>query len=230
MGDEVKALPAEPMTPKLLTQPPLTSLPFPAQHRVLQVLQQRLERSAFESIQKWHPQLGQSNGWDCAEKVELHMAFRALDRKRRTHPTSQASIIPKKGLNRLRADIEGIRHAAVHRQLHDHRRLLHQLRSAREFATVWLDDPQCGREIEQCHVRINRLFSAWKARTRRLQGNLAARMGCNRMPEDQHHHFLLLEATRRLLEKTNHDCVGQVDYILQASFPSLYTKMRAGHA
>ena len=150
MCDEVKRLPAEPMTPISSTQPPLTSLPFPAQHRVLQVLQQRLERSAFESIQKWQPQLGQSNGWDCAEKVELHMAFRALERKSRTHSASQASIIPKKGLNRLRADIEGIRHAAVHRQLHDHRRLLHQIRSAREFATVWLGDPQCGMEIEQC--------------------------------------------------------------------------------
>ncbi|KAL3254173.1 hypothetical protein ABHI18_009108, partial [Aspergillus niger] len=68
MGDEVKNLP--------------TSLPFPAQHRILRVLQQRLERSAFESIQKWHPQLGQANGWKCAENVELHMAFRALDRKR----------------------------------------------------------------------------------------------------------------------------------------------------
>ncbi|RDH26256.1 hypothetical protein BDQ94DRAFT_164631 [Aspergillus welwitschiae] len=230
MGDEVQSLPVEPATRKSLTQPRLTSLPFPAQHRVLRVLQQRLERSAFESIQKWHPQLGQSNGWDCAEKVELHMAFRALDRKRRTQPTSGSSEFPKKAVNQLRADIEGIRHAAVHRQLQDHRRLLHQLHSAREFATVWLGDPQCGMEIEQCQMRINRLFSGWKARTRRLQGNLAARMGCNRMPEDRRHQLLLLEATRRLLERTNHDCVGQVDYILQASFPSLYTKMRAGHA
>ncbi|KAL3254956.1 hypothetical protein ABHI18_008597, partial [Aspergillus niger] len=81
MGDEVKNLPVEPM-PKSSAQPLPMSLPFPAQHRILRVLQQRLERSAFESIQKWHPQLGQANGWKCAENVELHMAFRALDRKR----------------------------------------------------------------------------------------------------------------------------------------------------
>ncbi|OJZ79975.1 hypothetical protein ASPFODRAFT_470543 [Aspergillus luchuensis CBS 106.47] len=87
------------------------------------------------------------------------------------------------------------------------------------FATVWLGDPQCGMEIEQCQMRINRLFSGWKARTHSLQGILAARIGCNRMREHRRHQFLLLEATRRLLEKTNHDCVGQVDYILQASFP-----------
>ncbi|GAA93337.1 hypothetical protein AKAW_11449 [Aspergillus luchuensis IFO 4308] len=87
--------------PKSTTQPLPTSLPFPAQHRILRVLQQRLERSAFESIQKWHPQLGQTNGWDCAENVELHMAFRALDRKRRTHSASALLKIPKKGVNRL---------------------------------------------------------------------------------------------------------------------------------
>ncbi|RDH26435.1 hypothetical protein BDQ94DRAFT_177815 [Aspergillus welwitschiae] len=196
-------------TPRQRIQHILTSLPFPVQHRVLR--------------------LGQSNGWVCAEKVELHMAFRALERRSRIHSASKASIIPK-GLNRLRADIEGIRHAAVHRQLQDHRRLLQQLHSARVFATVWLGDPQCGMEIEQCQMRINRLFSGWKARNRRLQDNLAARMGCNRMPKDRHHQFLLLEATRRLLENTNHDCVGQVGYILQASFPSLYTKTWAGHA
>ncbi|GLA10351.1 hypothetical protein AnigIFM60653_003251 [Aspergillus niger] len=222
-GDEVKSLPVEPML-RSSTQPLPTSLPFPAQHRILRVLQQRLERSAFKSIQKWHPQLGQTNGWDCAENVELHMAFRALDRKRRTHSTSGLLKIPKKGINRLRVDIEGIRHAAVHRQLQDHRRLLQQLHSAREFATVWLGDPQCGGEIEQCQVRINRLFSRWMARTHHLQGNLAVRMGCDRIPEDRRYQFLLREATRRLLEKTNHDCVEQVDYILQLSFPSLYTK------
>ncbi|KAI2862865.1 hypothetical protein CBS63078_11319 [Aspergillus niger] len=223
MGDEVKNLPVEPM-PKSSTQPLPTSLPFPAQHRILRVLQQRLERSAFDSIQKWHPQLGQANGWDCAEKVELHMAFRALDRKRRSHSISGSTRIPRKAVNRLRTDVVGIRHAAVHRQLQDHRRLLQQLHSAREFATVWLGDPQCGREIEQCHVRINRLFSAWKARTHRLQGNLAARMGRNSMPEHQRHQILLREAMRRLWERINRDCVGQADYILQVSFPSLYTK------
>ncbi|GLA56003.1 hypothetical protein AnigIFM63604_003492 [Aspergillus niger] len=90
------------------------------------------------------------------------MAFRALERRSRIHSASKASIIPKKGLNRLRADIEDIRHAAVHRQLQDHRRLLRQLHSARVFATVWLGDPQCGMEIEQCQMRINRLFSGWK--------------------------------------------------------------------
>ncbi|KAI2987291.1 unnamed protein product [Aspergillus niger] len=209
---------------KASSHPLPTSLPFPAQHRILRVLQQRLERSAFESIQKWHPQLGQANGWDCAENVELHMAFRALDRKRRTHSTSGLLKIPKKGVNRLRVDIEGIRHAAVHRRLQDHCCLLQQLHSARDFATVWLGDPQCGREIEQYQVRINCLFSRWMARTHHLQGNLAVRMGRNRIPEDRRYQFLLREATRRLLEKTNDDCVEQVDYILQLSFPSLYTK------
>ncbi|KAI3056206.1 hypothetical protein CBS147353_11224 [Aspergillus niger] len=223
MGDEVKNLPVEPV-PKSSAQPLPTSLPFPAQHRILRVLQQRLERSAFESIQKWHPELGQANGWNCAENVELHMAFRALDRKRRTHSTSGLLKIPKKGVNRLRVDIEGIRHAAVHRQLQDHRRLLQQFHSAREFATVWLHDPQSAGEIEQCQVRINRLFSRWMARTHHLQGNLALRMGSNRIPEDRRYQFLLREATRRLLEKINHDCIEQVDYILQVSFPSLYTK------
>lgn len=213
----------EPMIPLQLTEPQLTTLPFPAQHRIVRALQRRLECSAFESIQEWHPQLAQSKGWDCAEKVELHLAFRALDRKSRTRSTFGFGAIPKKGVNRLRSDIEGIRHAAVHRQRLSHRRLQQQLSSAREFASLWLGDQHCGMEIEQCQGRVNHLFSAWKGRTRRLRGNLAAHMARNQTPEGHHHLRLLLEVARRLLEKINHDCNEQVDHILQLSFPSLPT-------
>lgn len=128
-----------------------------------------------------------------------------------------------KGVNRLRSDIEGIRHAAVHRQRLSHRRLQQQLSSAREFARLWLGDQHCGTEIEQCQGRVNHLFSAWKGRTRRLRGNLAAHMARNQTPEGHHHLRLLLEVARRVLEKINHDCNEQVDHILQLSFPSLPT-------
>ena len=50
----------EPMIPLQLTKPQLTKLPLPAQHRIVRALQRRLERSVFELIQKWHPQLAQS--------------------------------------------------------------------------------------------------------------------------------------------------------------------------
>ncbi|KAH1969922.1 hypothetical protein KXV98_007020, partial [Aspergillus fumigatus] len=75
------------------------------------------------------PQLSQSKGWDCAERVELHTAFRALELAS-THSSSEHY-----SFSRLRAYIMGVRRAAVHRQPQGHCRLLQQLRSAHEFAT-----------------------------------------------------------------------------------------------
>jgi hypothetical protein len=135
------------MPAELLTQMRSVGLPFPAQHRILVVLQRRLERSVFDFIWTTHPQLSQTKDWDCAEKVELHMAFWALERKLRAHPTSKLQSRTKDGLSRLHADIMGVRHAAVHRQPQGHCRLQQQLRLAHEFATVWLGDQDCGREI-----------------------------------------------------------------------------------
>ncbi|KAF7588284.1 hypothetical protein BBP40_005938 [Aspergillus hancockii] len=54
-------------------------IPFPAQHRILLTLQRQLERSGFNFAQTWHPSLCQAQGWDCAEKMELHTLFRMLD-------------------------------------------------------------------------------------------------------------------------------------------------------
>jgi hypothetical protein len=203
-------------------------LPFPAQHRILVVLQRRLERSVFDFIRTTHPQLSQTKEWDCAEKVELHTAFRALERKLRAHPTSKLQSRTKDGLSRLRADIMGVRHAAVHRQPQGHCRLQQQLRSAHEFATVWLGDQDCGREIQQCQGRVDLLFDEWKGRSRRVAENLIARMdyynGVYKRPMRNRYRYLLREAARRLSDKINHDCIRQVDDMLQASFPPVYAK------
>ncbi|GFF60973.1 hypothetical protein IFM51744_10545 [Aspergillus udagawae] len=214
---------------KLLTQLRSVGLPFPAQHRILVVLQRRLERSVFRFIRTTHPQLSQTKEWDCAERVELHTAFRALERKFRAHSTwNPQSRRTKDGLGRLRADIMGVRHAAVHRQPQDHCRLLQQLRSAHEFATVWLGDQQCGWEIQQCQGRLDFLFDEWKGRSRRVTENLTARMGYNnglcRGPVRNRHQYLLREAARRLSKRINQECIERVDVMLQASFSPLYAK------
>ncbi|GIJ92763.1 hypothetical protein Asppvi_002041 [Aspergillus pseudoviridinutans] len=217
----VDLVPAE-----LLTQLSSAGLPFPAQHRILVVLQRRLERSVFEFIRTWHPRLSKSKRWDCAEKVELHTAFRALERKLWALPNSEhRERRTNNGFSRLRPDIMGIRHAAVHRQPHAHGRLLQQLRSAHEFATVWLNDQQCGREIQQCQGRVGLLFEEWNGRTRRVTENLIARMdyhnGAHKGPIRNRYRYLLCEAARRLLDKINLDCIKQVDDMLHASFPPL---------
>ncbi|KAJ8225836.1 hypothetical protein LV156_009053 [Aspergillus fumigatus] len=220
----VNSLPA-----KLSTHLRSVGLPFPAQHRILVVLQRRLECSVFEFIRTTHPQLSQMKEWDCAERVELNTAFRALERKFRDHVTlDPQSRHTNDGLSRLRADIMGVRHAAVHRQPQDHCRLLRQLRSAHEFATVWLGDQQCGREIQQCQGRLDLLFEEWERRSRRVTENLTERMeyynDLYRGPMRNRHQYLLREAARRLSNKINHDCIEQVDVMLQASFSPLYAK------
>jgi hypothetical protein len=211
----VDLVPAE-----LSTQLGSVGLPFPAQHRILVVLQRRLERSVFEFIRTWHPQLCQSKGWDCAERVELHTAFRALEREFSAHSSSEHF-----SFSRLRADIMGVRHAAVHRQPQGHCRLLQQLRSAHEFATVWLSDQHCGREIQQCQGRVDLLFEEWKGRSRRVTENLIARMdyynGICKRPMRNRYRYLLREAARRLSDKIDHDCIKQVDDMLHASFSAL---------
>ncbi|KAL2801502.1 hypothetical protein BJX63DRAFT_443116 [Aspergillus granulosus] len=204
------------VTQRMPGPPRGSSLPFPAQHRILLLLQRRLERSTFEFIRKRLPQLSQSKGWDCAEKLELHMAFRELEQEFRACPTADWVSRPKGGFGRLRADIISIRHAAVHRQPQSQRRLRQQLTSASEYATVWLGDRQCGLEIRQCQALVNDIFDDWRERCCRLRSISMARMDYDggRCSKNT-----LLEATRRLTDKIDHDCIEQVDRVLHASFP-----------
>jgi hypothetical protein len=161
--------------------------------------------------------------------VELHTAFRALEPKFWENSSSEhQKCRTNDGVSRLRADIMGIRHAAVHRQPQGHCRLLQQLRSAHEFATVWLSDHHCGREIQQCQWRVELLFEEWKGRSRRVTENLIARMdyynGVCKRPMRNRYRYLLQEAARRLSDKINHDCIKQVDDVLHASFPPFNEK------
>jgi hypothetical protein len=91
-----------------------------------------------------------------------------------------------------------------------------------------LGDQQCGRGIQQCQGRLDLLFEEWKGRSRRVTENLTARMeyynGLYRGPVRNRHRHLLREAARRLSNRINHDCVEQVDVMLQTSFSPLYAK------
>lgn len=213
------------MPSKLSTQPWAAALPFQAQHRVLAAVQRRLERCVFEFARRWYPDLCQSQDWDCAEKVELHTAFRALEQDDGGRLAGNTTTSSKEALGRLRAHVVGIRHAAVHRERQSHRQLLKKLDTAHRFATVWLSDRQCGTELQRCRLQVDALFNQWKKRSRCIAANLDARIGplseSDRAPLSDRSHRLLLEAARRLAQRNLDDCIAQVDRIIRITFSAI---------
>lgn len=213
------------MPAKLSTQPRVPALPFQAQHRVLAAVQRRLERCVFDFARRRYPDLCQSKDWDCAEKVELHTAFRALEQGDHGRLVGNTAISPKEALGRLRANVVGIRHAAVHRERQSHRQLLKKLDTAHRFATVWLGDRQCGTELQRCRLQVDALYSQWKKRSGCIAANLDARIGLlsnsGRAPLSDRYRRLLVGAARRLAQRNLDDCVAQVDRIIRITFSAI---------
>ena len=107
-------------------------IPFRAQNRILQAIQQHLEFHAFQFAHKWLPEKSLMNGWTCPEEVELHRFFIFLARNKTRVPHSafrQASH----ALLRMKGPVSAIRHAAVHRLTQDRESLLQMNRVAIEF-------------------------------------------------------------------------------------------------
>ncbi|KAJ5267775.1 hypothetical protein N7478_010583 [Penicillium angulare] len=67
---------------------PIAYVPFRVQHFVLLALQRYLEAEAFRFVEQWLPKEAESNGWSCAEALELHKLFPFLKKNCRKLPLS----------------------------------------------------------------------------------------------------------------------------------------------
>ncbi|KAJ5655077.1 hypothetical protein N7490_002080 [Penicillium lividum] len=107
-------------------------IPFRAQNRILQAIQQHLEFHAFRFAHKWLPEKSLMNGWTCPEELELHRFFIFLARNK-TRVQHSAFRQASCALLRMKGPVSAIRHAAVHRLTQDHESLLQMNRVAIEF-------------------------------------------------------------------------------------------------
>ncbi|KAE8155646.1 hypothetical protein BDV40DRAFT_283208 [Aspergillus tamarii] len=155
----------------------LKEIPFPAQHQILVALQRQLEHSGFRFVRTWHPKLCRVQGWDCAERVELHILVRCLSEEFRTGLAVSGRNSAPDAFQPLRKKVVGIRHAAVHRRPQRRRDLFGKFAVAAEFTADWLGDRASSCQIQLYRFRLESLVDDFHASRRRLQVNVAARIG-----------------------------------------------------
>ncbi|KAJ5938406.1 hypothetical protein N7466_001540 [Penicillium verhagenii] len=107
-------------------------IPFRAQNRILQAIQQHLEYHAFQFAHKWLPEKSLMNGWACPKELELHTFFTFLA-KNKTKVQLSAFHQASSALVKMKGPVSAIRHAAVHRLIQDRESLLQMNRIAIEF-------------------------------------------------------------------------------------------------
>ncbi|KAJ5778348.1 hypothetical protein N7520_001594 [Penicillium odoratum] len=110
-------------------------IPFRAQNRILQAIQQHLEFHAFWFAHKWLPVKSLMNRWTCPEELELHRFFIFLARNK-TRVQHSAFRQASRALLRMKGPVSAIRHAAVHRLSQDRESLLQMNRVAIEFVMI----------------------------------------------------------------------------------------------
>ncbi|KAB8212910.1 hypothetical protein BDV33DRAFT_185897 [Aspergillus novoparasiticus] len=201
----------------------LKEIPFPAQLHILVALQRQLEHSGFIFVRNWHPKLCRMQGWDCAERVELHILVRCLNEEFRTVLAVSGRNSAPDAFHPLCKELVGIRHAAVHRRPQQRRDLFRKFAVAAEFTADWLGDRASSRQIQLCRFRLESLVDGFHASRCRLQVHVAARIGQYhaRDPDRQAQQQRLREAARRINQQYTHHFVAQVEQVLSESFRCL---------
>lgn len=128
---------------KKTTQTPLVPslypvyLPFATQHRLLNKLQNIMEKSCFSFGESFLNELLKERNWDCPERVELNIWSRTL--KKSMFPEEDIDRLGKP-LAQVLESIAHLRHTAVHRIQVSVNRVLEFLTDAERLATLLGDD------------------------------------------------------------------------------------------
>lgn len=89
-------------------------LPFQTQHKLLVLAQETLERACYDFTIASMPELIKSEGWDCAEALELNIRTRKMESREDNFLVEDVAELGKP-FNDLLDTIAQIRHTAVHR-------------------------------------------------------------------------------------------------------------------
>ncbi|KAJ5938374.1 hypothetical protein N7466_001508 [Penicillium verhagenii] len=197
---------------------PKSSIPFPAQHVILQALQRHLEGHIFQFVQKWLLAESHAIGWTCAEAVELHKIFGFLtdyNQKLEAQPCSP----PAHSIQRWNRVVSSIRHASVHRILKAPDALLRMVRYAIGFL-----ESIAGVRSSRSLRRLHRFLKTMITSSDRLAAQLRDKVNmqillCNAHPEQLGRRLQLLpEALRRVLQNNEQSMVSQIQGFLQLEF------------
>lgn len=196
----------------------LTSVPFPAQHAILQVIQRHLENHAFQFLQKWLlPECARA-GWTCPETLELHKLFDFLD-GHRDPLKARLCHLSGSSFQRWRRVISNIRHAAVHRIPQPRNVLLRMIRCAIGFL-----DSIAVPESSRSFCRLYKFLKSVLSNSDRLVAHLRYKVDsqillCESNPQHLSHRLgLLPEATKRVLESNHTSLITQVRDFLHSEF------------
>ncbi|KAJ5533381.1 hypothetical protein N7494_009933 [Penicillium frequentans] len=195
-----------------------SSIPFPAQHAILQAIQSHLEDHIFRFLRKWLLFESQAVGWTCVEAIELHKVFGFLaDHKERIE--SQAYCPTAQSIQKWHRVISNIRHASVHRVPQARDIMLRMVRHAIGFVES-IAGGRSSRSLRQLYRFVKAILHT----SDRLQAQLRDKVRmqvqlCNAHPDQLGCRLQLLpEATKRVLENIEQRMVSQIQDFLQLEF------------
>jgi len=201
-----------------LPSSPKSSIPFPAQHGILQAIQHHLEAHIFQFLQKWLLAESHAVGWTCVEAIELHKIFGFLaDHHEKIE--AQPCCPPAKSIQKWQRVISNIRHASVHRVSQTRDTLLRMVRCAIGFV-----ESIAGVRSSRNLRRLHRFLKTTLTTSDRLEARLRDKVSmqvllCNAHPEQLGRRLQLLpEATRRVLANNEQRMVFQIRGFLQLEF------------
>ncbi|KAJ5938313.1 hypothetical protein N7466_001447 [Penicillium verhagenii] len=155
---------------------PTSSIPFPAQHVILQALQRHLEGHIFRFVQKWLLAESHAIGW----------------------------TPPAHSIQRWNRVVSSIRHASVHRILQAPDTLLRMVRYAIGFLES-IAGVTSSRSLRRLHRFLKTMLTSSDRLAAQLRDKVNMQiLLCNTHPEQLGRRLQLLpEALRRVLQKTN---------------------------
>ncbi|KAJ5742346.1 hypothetical protein N7533_011755 [Penicillium manginii] len=197
----------------------VTSIPFRAQHLILQTLQRHLEHSAFQFVQKWLQPQSLAVGWTWPEALELHKFFKFLARNRSKISSEQHGENITTVQN-LRHSIAGIRHAAVHRLAQDRDSLLEKNCAAIEFC-LRIDENHSAESL----CRLFEFLQKTLPKSSRVQVQPQQAVPSHpRLPElslrtQLQERSIPTDVIKRLVGGIEQDLISEVMHFLQIEFP-----------
>lgn len=202
-------------------------LPLPAQHRLLAIVQQTLERACYKYAVTFLPDLvAEHEDWDCAEAVELNVWARVL--AARPDKFLQADVDEVgKPLDQLLDSIAQLRHTAVHRLRVSAVRLDTFLVDAGSLATL-IHDEGCKQQMSRLRHETHLVVEDIKRNKDLLESQLAVkmrRMAAQRMELDRLEQSIIVD-----MLKEDHEYQQYAGTILTQAidFPETAVQSAAG--
>ncbi|KAK5077834.1 hypothetical protein LTR64_003765 [Lithohypha guttulata] len=149
-------------------------LPFQTQHKLLVLAQETLERACYDFTIASMPELIKSEGWDCAEALELNIWTRKMESREDKFLAEDVAELGKP-FNDLLDTVAQIRHTAVHRLRISANRIGLYLQDAESLSRL-LHDRGCLQSLSRLRRETHLAIEDLKGNKDLLESQLAVKM------------------------------------------------------